>query len=505
MRTPVRLLCAALWPLLSALPALADYATPGTGVAWELDDLVAQSAGAVTGGDGTYEVHESLIISPGDRLTITAGNTLIFQDTTGQIGIEVNGLFLVEGTTLEPVVFRPAVETPGAWRGLDYRDTDASSVFHVVHAEIGWADIAVDVFGANVWLENCHLHHSASKALDISAGDGSILGCTFTDNQQRTVNLTLTASPTIRDGHFENNNVENSSPYPYISVGLQGVNSPHIQGNTILGSGNHMSGGISIWNSSSALIEGNTIAGCGYGILCYSMGANPTITGNTITDNTIHPDNVNWGFGIACNGDNAPIVTSNVITGHWYGVAAINGGQPNLGDLVNDFPGDDGGNQILDNGLGGQVYGFYNNTPLPQMAQGNWWGTADAQGVEDAIFHQPDQGSLGLVTYDPWLTSVAAPGVPAAILQGVTAHPNPFNPRVTVAFTLGADRPVQVTVHDVAGRALRTLASGERAAGRHALVWDGTDRQGRALGSGVYFYRVVAGGEVQTGKLSLVR
>jgi len=235
------------------------------------------------------------------------------------------------------------------------------------------------------------------------------------------------------------------------------------------------------------------------------VGANPTITGNTITDNTIHPDTVNWGFGIACNGDNAPIVTGNLITGHWYGVAAINGGQPNLGDLVNDFPGDDGDNQILDNGLGGEVYGFYNNTSLPQMAQGNWWGTADAQGVEDAIFHQPDQGSLGLVTYDPWLTSVSAPGLPVAILQDVTAHPNPFNPRVTVAFTLGAARPVQVTVHDVAGRAVRTLTSGERGAGQHALIWDGTDRRGRALGSGVYFYRVVAGGEVQTGKLSLVR
>ena len=82
-----------------------------------------------------------------------------------------------------------------------------------------------------------------------------------------------------------------------------------------------------------------------------------------------------------------PSVGHNLITGHWYGVAAINGGQPNLGDLVNGYPWlDDGGNRIYDNGLGGQVYGLYNNTPLPQMAQGNWWGGPLEQDVEDAIY-----------------------------------------------------------------------------------------------------------------------
>ncbi len=496
---------AILLPLLLAAVCQAEYVTPGTGVQWTLDDLVAASGGAVTGTAGSYEVHESVVVATADRLTIAAGSSLTFLDTTGSVGLEIRGQLIGEGTATAPIVFAPATETPGAWRGLDFRETGADPVFRLVHADIGWADIAVDVYGADVELSHCRLHHTASKALDISSGDGVIADCRFTDNQQRTITLTLSSSPEIHGCHLEDNNLENDSPYTYISIGLQGTNSPQIIGNTILGSGNEMSGGISIWNASNALIEDNEIRGCGYGILCYQTGANPTITGNLIADNTINPDTVNWGFGVASNGSNTPILTGNTITGHWYGVAAINGGQPNLGDLVNDFPGDDGGNLIEDNGLGGEIYGFYNNTALPQMAQGNWWGTADAQGVEDAIFHQPDDPSLGPVTYDPWLTTVSAPAGAPAVLRQIRAHPNPFNPRVTVAFELGDDRRVQVTVLDLAGRVVRTLVSGERRAGTHAVAWDGTDRGGRPVPSGVYFARVVAGAEAQTTKLSLVR
>ncbi len=115
--------------------------------------------------------------------------------------------------------------------------------------------------------------------------------------------MTLSSSPLIENCWMENNNIDNSSPYPYINIGLQGVNSPTIRGCTILGSGHHMSGGISIWNAGSGVIEGSQIEGCGYGILCYQTAASPTIRNNTLVANNIHPDTMNWGFGVACNGN----------------------------------------------------------------------------------------------------------------------------------------------------------------------------------------------------------
>ncbi len=99
-------------------------------------------------------------------------------------------------------------------------------------------------------MEDCHVHHCANRALDFSSAGGSVRRCTIRDNQTRTITATLSSSPLIEDCTFENNNIQNISPYPYINIGLQGVNSPTIRGCTIHGSGHQMSGGISIWAAS---------------------------------------------------------------------------------------------------------------------------------------------------------------------------------------------------------------------------------------------------------------
>jgi hypothetical protein len=99
----------------------------------------------------------------------------------------------------------------------------------------------------------------------------------------------------------------------------------------------------------------------------------------------------------------------------------------------------------------------------------------------------------------------AAPGVPDVLVHAVTARPNPFNPRTTIRFGLSAPTMATLGVYDLAGRQLRLLQSGRLPAGDHAFRWDGRDGAGRPLGTGVYLYRLQAGPEVSTGKLSLVK
>jgi len=112
----------------------------------------------------------------------------------------------------------------------------------------------------------------------------------------------------------------------------------------------------------------------------------------------------------------------------------------------------------------------------------------EGYGITDV--HEPETPNL------PPLDSVAL--LPAA--------PNPFNPQTRIPYDLPRTSPVRLTVHDAAGRLVRILVDGVVVtAGRHAAAWDGRDGAGRSVGSGVYFCRLEAGGEVRLSKLVLLR
>lgn len=85
------------------------------------------------------------------------------------------------------------------------------------------------------------------------------------------------------------------------------------------------------------------------------------------------------------------------------------------------------------------------------------------------------------------------------------AHPNPFNPNVTVPFSLAAAGRARLAVYDVAGRLVRELMNEQRGVGEHTVVWDGRDESGRAAGTGVYFVRLDAVGVSESQKLVLLR
>ncbi len=96
---------------------------------------------------------------------------------------------------------------------------------------------------------------------------------------------------------------------------------------------------------------------------------------------------------------------------------------------------------------------------------------------------------------------VAVPGddfVPAStqVAYLLPGQPNPFRPAsgvTTMALRLRETADAQLCVYDLAGRLVRTLHSGELAAGRHQIAWNGTDNRGRTVGSGVYFCRLRVG------------
>lgn len=88
-------------------------------------------------------------------------------------------------------------------------------------------------------------------------------------------------------------------------------------------------------------------------------------------------------------------------------------------------------------------------------------------------------------------------------------YPNPFNPSTTIEFEIPGDkadgRNVRLEIYDLRGRLIRTLVDETKESGRHKAHWNGEHDDGRRVGSGVYFYRILAGDFEETKKLLIIR
>jgi hypothetical protein len=128
-------------------------------------------------------------------------------------------------------------------------------------------------------------------------------------------------------------------------------------------------------------------------------------------------------------------------------------------------------------------------------------GTAPFRRLQPRHWAEPPTGDIHVISKGA--VSEAPPG--AYRTQLLQNHPNPFNPATEIAFTLAARGRVAVRIYDVQGRIVRALFDGEASAGRHRLFWDGLDGRGRAVGTGVYVYRLEAGDVLQSRKMVLIR
>lgn len=97
---------------------------------------------------------------------------------------------------------------------------------------------------------------------------------------------------------------------------------------------------------------------------------------------------------------------------------------------------------------------------------------------------------------------------PVAGLEISAAAPNPFVSSTVLSYALPASSDSERTrliVHDVSGRAIRTLVDAVQPSGRYQAVWDGLDDRGRRVANGTYFYRLALGKQVRSVPVTLLR
>jgi len=84
-------------------------------------------------------------------------------------------------------------------------------------------------------------------------------------------------------------------------------------------------------------------------------------------------------------------------------------------------------------------------------------------------------------------------------------YPNPFNPSTRIAFTLPSTSVTKISVYNLLGQEITVLAEGTFQVGTHEVIWNGCDRFGNHMPSGVYLYQMEAGNRSQARKMLLLK
>ena len=85
------------------------------------------------------------------------------------------------------------------------------------------------------------------------------------------------------------------------------------------------------------------------------------------------------------------------------------------------------------------------------------------------------------------------------------AFPNPFNPVTILRYNLPKDGLVNITIHDMMGRIVRTLENRKQAAGLKSIQWNATNDVGHPVSAGPYLYTITSGYFRQTKKMVLLK
>jgi parallel beta-helix repeat protein len=444
-------------------PLFSQYATPGTGVDWELTDLVNNSSGVVTFQDGIYFFNDDIVISTLDTLKVLTDETIKIE--SGKL-VTVSGILITDPP--EAITFT-AIDTTQNFLGLRFEESSASFLSNCT-IEFGGG---IKLIETDMVFEHCIIRknnvENSTGAINLFHSSPIISNSEFYLNEGPAImsGANSESSPHIYLNTISQNNTLNQN-MPQINLGTSKENDTiFIMGNSIQGFYDN-AGGIAVstlaGGNLECVIEGNNIVGNRYGIAVYGNSISSVIEENTIIDNDIQGDPLLGGSGINFwgNESNVSLVSENTISGNLWGITIQGTAQPNLGQIEPDTV-NIGKNLIFDNGNEGTVYDLYNNTTNDVFAENNYWGTYDLDTVEMYIFHQPDDPTLGFVDYLPIKDYITAiPEINFNNSNSFKIFPNPATNSINLVFANGDNSFREILVFNSTGKLVSIFQSDSR-------------------------------------------
>ena len=80
----------------------------------------------------------------------------------------------------------------------------------------------------------------------------------------------------------------------------------------------------------------------------------------------------------------------------------------------------------------------------------------------------------------------------------IRTYPNPSNPEVRIEFSLPNKTIINLSIYNIKGQRVNTLTDSKFERGIHELIWDSKDSNGKAVSSGIYFYKLKVDGKSES-------
>ena len=333
-------------------------------------------SGQWTSRDNPIQLSANAVIEVDDTLTIGTGVVI---DLGSSFELRVQGTLVANGTLFS--------------NGCEIFGDDGQLILD--DCEFLELDEGVRVFGGQAFINNCQFNSTNQTGITFSGSDSStIRNSLVVDSGDYGIKITGTDLVEVTGNTLKGNSV-NDFNHPALFIDSC---SPQVIEHNII-QDNHAQG-IGVWTLTSAaapVIRNNIVRRNFTGITV--VNSPPLIDGNIIVAN-YQEGNSDSGAGIFAGYPNSMgTVTHNFIAGNYYGVSNISSAALNLGDMVNDYPGDDGENIFLHNGLNGQTWHIWNSTSNPILAQNNHWPGMDIADVDATLWDDEEGG--GEIVHQP--------------------------------------------------------------------------------------------------------
>lgn len=404
------------------------------------------------------QITASVEVAEGAALTVAAGTRIEF---IGFFRLLVRGRLWAVGRPDARIVFKPSAEQEAeGWDGIEFLNVPAALDFSR--------------------LEHCLVTGAVARPAQGKAYD-RIVGGTARPETGGAVSIVNVNKLVIASCEFTGNRADYGGAV-YCGYG----SSPVLAGN--------------LFHGNTAQVRGSAV---------FNVYAYPKLINNTFVNNVCLPESEFFVCGAVENFNGKIVLANNIIrdnaTPHYTGCQVVE---------AKDYY--THGNNI-ENWLGNETN--LDADALFTEAGGFAFRLAEGSPCVDAGVEHPL--ALYLVPLDPagnerwcgpvldmgafeYCGSVSATGELKAGLTLVAA-PNPFNPRIELAFDLPREGRVVVEVFDLQGRRVDQLADRWFEAGLQQVVWTGSDSWGRNVASGTYLVRLRSGIENVNKRITLVR